>query len=232
MNYKICITLACLIFSAFGNNVSSQTVARSEDKSTPTSAGSTNMAEDEKLIRSAYEKLTLYNRAEALYHFKGKTEDLPSEAFLQFELKNFRFGPIEEILNLSAKDLLPQKDGDFIDIGSNIRTENGSDQEASYSAKWNLVKSEIAYHLPITIGDYLKIAASESLGVSRYASYDVTVSLKGRSRTYPAMVFFYKSDDSAPSPRFSFFDKIGTGNLLHDVLEQKLPPLKRKGSSS
>ena len=90
------------------------------------------MSAEEKAVRAAYEKLTKLNQA-ALYRIETESADLSDEKkFLKFELRNFRVGPIQEILNARHSEIITRFTGDTIDVYRSVSTLNRGEEHVTY----------------------------------------------------------------------------------------------------
>lgn len=119
----------CLLVLTQVGALGQQAETRANSESRPAGTASLppdkdKMSEEERLIRSAYEKLMRYHKASVLYEFEGKDEDLPAESLLEFELKNFKTGPIDEVKDQFITDFVPLATGEILDFDIGRRTMN------------------------------------------------------------------------------------------------------------
>ena len=204
--------LICLAFS-FALAVQAQTAAV---KTKPITSA-------EKMIRAAYAKLELYNRAAELKSMGGAAKKVRDDSVLKFELKNFHTGPLDEIKHLHTSELISLPVGDVIQVSSGTFTLNDGPPEAYYSARWSK-EPKVSRSLDWNVGELLQLLATEYFDVGHYTSYEVVVSFEGKTRSYKASVFHHDLGERAVEPKLTFWDSIGAGNRLADVLAEELPP--------
>lgn len=220
------IAICVLLFGIFQPVRGQDTQTNSANRTSPENASEA--SPEEKLIRSTYEKLVLYNRAGALDKVMGDATALRPDSVLQFELKNFHTGPIEEIKGKLESEAATLPTGEVIESGRSRHSLNNGPEEATYSAWWgdgvNIPEGRPQW----TIGELFGILANEYFDVGKYTSYEVTVSFQGKRRTYWALVLFHNLHQSANNPRPQFWDNIGAGGVLNQVWQEELPPLKSR----
>src|SRR4030095_12737926 len=73
-----------------------------------------------------------------------------------------------------------------------------------------------------TVGDLLRFEAAKHADIGTYTSYEVTVSLQGKSRQYRAMVLFHDLRSTTALGTPQFVDLIVDG--LHRVWTEARPP--------
>lgn len=193
------------------------------------------MSREEKLVRDTYEKLTVYHRAGRLYKADGSGKTIDDDSVLKFELKDFRVGPIQEIAGTLHRDLVTLPTGDIIQIHpstyQNTQYFHGGikevgEEQASYGASWTSGQYASVYDRQWTIGDLLGFEPATFYDIGAYASYEVTVSFEGKTRTYRALALFHNPYQSLEALKPSFWDSVvGMGASLTDVWKQKLPTL-------
>jgi hypothetical protein len=197
-----------------------------------------NISPEEKLIRWTYRKLTIY---ELVYKIsKAKKEKKPigqalAQKALRFQLKDFRVGPIEEIQNVRYADLVTKPTGEIIQTGTATAT-TYDDEETKFSVMAGWTRGQYASGITQdwTISDLLQFEAARFSDVGKYASYEVTVSLDGKKRTYRALVFFHNAYQSSEPLNPEFLDVIVGmgGTITHVFRETKLPVGMRQVTNS
>ncbi len=234
MKHPLKIVMCLLAFAQVGAlGQQAETTVSSESRpagaASPTKVNQGKMTDEEQLIRSAYEKLMRYHKATVLYEFDGKDEDLPTENLLEFELKNFKTGSIDEIKDQLLTDFVPLATGEILDFHIGHQSMNRGPAEAFYRAKWQTARDYGERWFKPKISDLFDLAAAEYFDVGKYTTYEVIVSYQGKSRTYKAAVLLHNLHQSAASPRPEFVDHFVENGALHRVLEEKDPPMKGKG---
>jgi hypothetical protein len=192
-------------------------------------------ASAEKLVRAAYEKLTRYNRAYLLVDDR-MASDLPSEErYLRFELRNFKIGPIQEILSLKHSEVHTVIVPEVISLARLTTTLNGGDPHVAYSARWIAESYAPGYDARWTMNDLMSHEAAKYQDVGAYAAYDVTVRFQGKVRAYRALVLFHNPYGSTTEKlKPTFWDIIsGSAGALKDLWEEQRPAVgeTRSGES-
>src|SRR5688500_14830281 len=99
----------------------------------------------EKLVRDAYAKLTKYNRAYLLVDDPRRVNVPLEEAYLRFELSNFKVGAIQEILNLPHDEVQPAGN-QILQLGRTVHTINNADPHVAYWAQWTTEQYAALYN--------------------------------------------------------------------------------------
>src|ERR1051326_972624 len=192
----------------------------------PTMAQTRNSAA-EKLVRDTYRKVETYHAAAQLYKSELSRRPSRSDAGLNFELSDFRFGKVDEILNQRYAELVTLPTGDVVSLTRGGHSFNGEPQEATFDAEWEHGNYASVFDPSWTVADVLHFEAARYYDIKSYVSYQVTVSLKGQSRTYRALALFHEATDRSEIGAPEFWDAIVNG--LGSVWEEKRPPYKAKG---
>jgi hypothetical protein len=196
---------------------------------TPFNEAALGISPEERLIRRAYRKLTLFNIAENLANARAlsdtRTRREIASGSLRFELTNFRIGPISEIQNSRYRDLSTPPTQEIIQIGTVASTHNREGAKFSVSAKWVSGQYASGMDQNWTIGDILQLESVRFNDVGKYAFYTVRVNLSGRTRTYNALVLFHNSYQSSEPLRPEFLDSIvGMGGIMTEVSKENRIP--------
>lgn len=184
---------------------------------------------EERMIRDTYQKLVVYNRAAALLNANGHADQVTADAVLQFQLKDFHTGPIDEIKNISELERWP--DGEVIMITHGTHRVNNDPESAYYQAQWTEGMDRHPARPEYTLGELLGLVAEEYFDVDRYTSYQVTVTFEGKSRTYRALVL-HRSNSRGLSPAPAFWDSIGAGGELLQIYKERVPPFNTESLHS
>ncbi len=187
----------------------------------------------EKIVRAAYEKLTMLNRASRLLLPAAAERATGDPDILRFELRNFRTGPIQDILSVAGSEISSPPTGEIILLTRAISVLDQDQEQVAYKADWTSGQYAAVYDAKWTVADLLGFDPERYFDVSEYASYDVTVFFKSRSRTYRALALFHNPYRSPDELKPSFWDTIvGMGGTLTDVWNEKRPVLKQQLSPS
>lgn len=186
---------------------------------------------EERVIRATYEKLTMLSKAGLLINGEGGDENPPAELFLKFDLRNFRVGPIGEILEALDSEIKTGPSGEIINVTRAVSQHNKGREYVGYMARWTNAQYSSGYDHQWKISDIFNLESPRYYDVGVYALYDVTVSFKGKSRAYRALALFHNPYGSVENLKPTFWDSIvGTNASLTDVWQETLPAIDLKNS--
>jgi hypothetical protein len=183
----------------------------------------------EKLVRAAYAKVTRYNKAFLLVDNRHDPSRPIEEAYLRFELSNFKAGPIQEILNLphsEVKTITPEE----IDLIRVTTTLNDADPHIAYTTNWRTAQYASGYDRKWTINDLLSHDPASYHDIGGYATYDVVLRLHGKVRTYRALTLFHNPYGSVEKLKPSFWDSmVGSAGAMQDLWYERRPAVGVQG---
>lgn len=183
---------------------------------------------EEKVVRAAYEKLTRLNKAALLLGSLDSNIDAPESEYLRFELRKFHVGPIGEIMGSPHDEVITTK-GDLIDLTRSTSSLNNQEEHIAFPAKWTQSQYASIDDPKWTIRDVLSFEFQRYYDVGEYASYEVTVSFKGKGRTYKALALFHNAYGSTNDLAPAFWDAVvGSGGMLTQVWKEDLPAVGEK----
>lgn len=191
----------------------------------PSAAQPRSSTVQEKIVRETYRKLENYNAAAQVFQNDLNRKPIRSEATLSFELSDFRFGKIDTILHQRYAEFVTLPTGDVVSLTRGGHSLDGGPQEATYAAAWERGQYAAVFDPIWTVADVFHFEAARYYDIRTYVSYQVTVRLEGRSRTYRAVALFHEGE-RVPE----FWDAIVNG--LGNVWEEKRPPYKAKTTLS
>ncbi|MBI3258870.1 MAG: hypothetical protein HYZ54_05280 [Ignavibacteriae bacterium] len=181
---------------------------------------------EEQLIRSAYFKLSLYNAAANKDDAEGRLARYEPKNDINFEVRNIHTGPISEILDKNLYDMTTYPNGDIIQITrSNITFKGNTEAYVGYRTQWQVGHYTSAV-VPknISIKETFNSLGSQYADVGKYSSYEVTVQLGNRLRTYKAILLYHTPNYSTSDLKPDFWDWIsGAGGVLNEVLAERKP---------
>jgi hypothetical protein len=179
---------------------------------------------NEKVVRETYKKLENYSAAAQLFHNDQTKGVYRSDKNLRFELSDFRSGDIVEILNKPYVELVTLPTGDVVSLTRGGHSLNGGPQEATFAATWERGQYASVFDPLWTVSDVFHFEAARYYDIRRYTTYQVTVKLEGRSRTYRALALFHESQDRSDPGAPEFWDAVVNG--VGDVWKEKRPAYK------
>ena len=181
----------------------------------------------ESIVRETYKKLENYNAAALVFESEHAPKAVRAGANLGFELANFRSGNVAEILNKPYAELVTLPTGDIVSLTRGGHSLNGGPQEATFAAAWEPGIYASVFDPGWTVAYVFHFEAERYYDIKRYVSYEVTVKLNGKSRTYRALALFHEAADRVEVGAPEFWDAIVNG--LGNVWEEKRPPYRAKG---
>jgi hypothetical protein len=190
------------------------------------------VSRQEKVVRATYQKLTMLSRA-ARFLLPAETNGFREDVdVLRFELRDFRIGPIQEIMSALGGEIITGPTGEIIILSRAVTQQDQGREQVAYNAEWTSGKYASVYDPKWTVADLLGFDPERYYDVGEYATYEVTVFFRGKSRTYRALAFFHHPYISSEQLEPSFWDSIvGMGGTLSDVWKEKRPPLGHRFSS-
>ncbi len=180
----------------------------------------------EKIVRDTYRKLETYNAAAQIFQNESARKPIRSDANLKFVLNEFRVGNIQDILFTPYRDLVTLPTGEIVSLTRGGHTLNGGPQEATFAAAWEPGHYASVFDPVWTMADVFHFEAARYYNVRTYASYQVTVTLEGRSRSYRALALFRDGPGASDPGSPEFWDTIVNG--VGSVWEEKRPAYKAK----
>lgn len=177
----------------------------------------------EKLVKAAYAKLTRYNKAFLLVDNRHDLSRPIEEAYLRFELSNFKAGPIQEILNLPHSEVRTNTPEE-IDLIRVVTTLNDADPHVAYSTHWRRAQYASGYDPKWTINDLLSHDPASYHDIGGYATYDVVLRQDGKVRTYRALTLFHNPYGSVEKLKPSFWDSmVGSAGAMQTLWYERRP---------
>jgi hypothetical protein len=193
----------------------------------PVTTPARSAAGQEKLIRETYRKLEIYSAAARVFRHEQSNRRVGSEAGLSFELSDFRSGNLQEIAGRRYAEMVTLPTGDVVSLTHGSHSENGGAEEATFAAAWERGQYASVFDPQWTISDVLNFEPARYYDIAAYASYQVTVRLEGKSRSYRALALFHGGSSETRAPEF--WDAIVNG--MKRVLEEKRPAYASKSQT-
>lgn len=236
---KIIISLFVSMFVAVTlSSVFAQKKVTFAEKSNSNSAnlGQSNVSLEERIVRMAYRKMNILDTVERFV--KAKRSEQPTgleltQRSLKFNLRDFRVGEIQEIQNAIYRDLVTAPTGEIIQVSTANSTQNGGETKVSLDSKWRTGQYSSGFDPQWTVGNILQLEAVRFNDVGKYASYEVTVSLEGKTRTYRALALFHNLYQPQGMLNPEFLDSVvGMGGVVTQVLNDTRLPLGMKRANN
>ena len=192
----------------------------------PAAAQSRSAVVQEKVIRETYRKLEIYNAAAQVFRNEVRKRPLRPEANLTFELADFRSGDIQEVVNKPYAELVTLPTGEVVSLTHGSHSLNQAAEEATFAANWERGQYASVFDPQWTVADVFHFEAARYYDIGSFTSYQVTVKLEGKTRTYRALALFHRAAPAADAGPPEFWDAIVNG--LGRVWEEKRPPYQMK----
>lgn len=182
-------------------------------------------------VRAAYAKVSSYNKAAYLQEMGSDAEWVVDSVALQFKLRNLRTGPISEILGQRWSDLVTPGRGEAISGVRGTSRVNEGPVQLTYAAEWAPGTYNPADDGRWTVGELFALSGENFRDVGTYVSYEVTVSLEGRSRTYKALALFHDLYDGGGRVEFAD-DVAGHAGEVTQLANETLAPWRAEPAAS
>jgi len=194
----------------------------------PLTATARSLTAQEKLVRETYRKLEIYNAAAQVFQKEQSGRAGRSQSRLSFELADFRSGNVQEIATSRYASLVTLPNGEIVSLTHGSHALDQGAEEATFAAAWERGQYASVFDPQWTVTDVLSFEPARYFDIAGYTSYQVTVNLEGKSRTYRALALFHRGmrPDDAGAPEF--WD--GVVNGLNRVWEEKRPAYKAKST--
>ncbi|HEU4388835.1 MAG TPA: MBL fold metallo-hydrolase [Blastocatellia bacterium] len=179
------------------------------------------MSPDEKLVRDAYARLMRYHTAwlNELAATSERAEN-PDE-YVIFEVRNVVTGNIEEIYDRPLVELVTAGGTEFLKVTPHHLSHGNGPQHAYYEVEWAAGSANNQGDDKRTVRELL-MQSSGPLGYNaKYTSYEVTVRVKGKERTYRALALRDSSGQSGGKPTVQILDQ--TTTEMNSVLGDESP---------
>jgi hypothetical protein len=186
------------------------------------------LTDEEKIVKLAYMKLKLFNTAANAKASADTQAPRRYEDDIKFEIHDIHTGPIKEILDRPYEKLVTKPSGYVIRFSLATRTVNQGPEEVFYDADW-IVSNYVPTALEdwsAPVGQVLQWMGSDYADVEKYTSYEVTVRMAGRERTYRAMVLYHAPLQSDTEPIIDFLDNIVGQSALTEASKEWRPPVR------
>src|SRR5262249_9153209 len=116
--------------------------------------------------------------------------------------------------------------GDTISFTSQVTTFRGGPTEMiMYEGKWQRGEYVSAVApTKMTVQQMFNSSGRKYADVGKYTTYDITIRLDKKSRSYKAMVLYHNPNLSTSTLKPEFIDSVAGGGELNDVLKETRPP--------
>ena len=198
INTVLLILVCCIVGVAaiFGKSPQKQSSPHSGDsiQSVPEirraiEARSANKSE-QRAVRHAYLKLMRYHAA-GLEELAATSQTKPRMAdHVSFELSDFRTGAIGEVADRSLADFVSHRNGNVLNVTAQRLQHESGPVHSYYDVEWNsneTTGNSRALTSRGTVAGMIKSKRETLKGTDRYTSYQVTVRLGEKQRTYRAL---------------------------------------------
>ncbi|HEU4390163.1 MAG TPA: hypothetical protein VFV34_20345 [Blastocatellia bacterium] len=182
-----------------------------------------NGAFEEKVIRDAYVRLMRYHTAwlDELAATTDRTNK--PEDFITFELRDVHTGSIAEILDEPVSELVSRPTGEVVVVKPNHLVYGNGPAHAYYGVEWGTALGDEAKPDRRTVGEMIRSGGERLADIEKYTSYEVTVRLAGKHRTYRATALHHSSG-SGSTAKAEILDEITSE--MNSVLADESPRVR------
>ncbi|HLG17503.1 MAG TPA: hypothetical protein VJH03_23870 [Blastocatellia bacterium] len=182
------------------------------------------MSREEKLVRDAYVRLMRYQSAgrdelEAANGISNKPDD-----YVVFEVRNIHTGPIEEILDTPIEKLASPRNGEVLNVMPNYLQHGDGPAHARYDVEWATASGAEEGADQRTVEQILRSVEAQYADVDKYTTYEVTVRLGGKRRSYRAVALHRSIGEGQKKRSAEIIDNIATE--MNTVLEDESPRVR------
>jgi len=176
-------------------------------------------------------KYEFYNRASNVESARVRQTVHRTADDLRFDIEILKNGLIEEILDIPFSTLATPPKGEVLPAGESTVKETGPNGEpvelVGYPVKWN-PGSNPPENFDVPLREALQMLGGQWPKTTRYVTYEVNVSLDGKSRRYRAVALFYEGFETSDTPKIWVVDHISGGgfNMPVRLLYENRAPVK------
>lgn len=227
MKKQTSITLTpvlCFLFVGITQSTIAQQVRTSQsDRNSVSQPKARSITSQEQAVRAVYNKLTALNRASQ--NRRIDDDQLDGQQVIKFDLTNFHQGPIGEILSQPHNEFVTGFAGEMISVVREVSVHNKQPERVAFKAEWAEGQYASAYEPQWSVAQMFSFYPDEYYDIESYASFEVTVTLQGKTRHYKALALFRRSFavNNSSSPRFWDF-VVGQSGWLNRLMDEKRPP--------
>jgi len=179
------------------------------------------MSKEERLVRDAYIRLMRYQTSAVESEVSATGIPSKTEDYIVIELRNFRSGPISELRDTAIELVATSGSGDIVRLKPTHLVHRNGPPHAYYSADWIRTTSGAPRGKSAKLPEMLLTGGGRRSTVRRYTSYEVTVRLSGRQRSYRAIALHDSETESVARSSTLIIDNVITG--LNTVLQDESP---------
>jgi len=165
------------------------------------------MSPEEKQVRDTYARLMRYQSAAVEYD--AATTGIPTKPddYVVFELRDLHSGPVDEISDRPVGDIVTSRAGDVTTVTPHHLVYGLGPRHAYYNVGWDGTAQPGASG-PRSVAETLTDTGAKYRGATQYTSYEVTVRLSGRQRTYRAVALHRGTSQLSGKPNTMILDNV------------------------
>lgn len=181
-------------------------------------------AQCQKVVRDAYVRLMRYHTAARDEQAAASGISYKSADYVVFELREIYTGSIDEITNRPLAQLVTSAPDEVLNVtGHHLQYGNGP-MHSSYDMAWSSRRTSAAHDDKLTVSQFLVSGGDLLADIVRYTSYEVTIRLAGKERTYRAMALHHSGADSNGKIKTEILDNVTAG--MNEVLADESPRVR------
>ncbi len=180
---------------------------------------------EERLVRSVYAKLMVYNKAAESERATQKKRPFNPDEVLQVELRGFETGLIEKIYAKKFGEFVTVPVGETLQVHRERTQLPNGPEHVTYKVRWEESPHIMEDWSTRPVVEMLSGDEQLRASVRKYTSYEVRVRLQGREKIYRATAFFLEPLQSTSNPKPMIFDMIMGIEEMTDLVEENRMPL-------
>lgn len=180
------------------------------------------VGKQQKVVRDVYVCLMRYHTAARDEQAATSGVSYAPEDYVIFELRNVHSGPIEEITDRPIAELVTTGTGEVLKVtGRHLQYGKGP-KHAYYDLEWSNSLSSTSDSE--TVAEFIRSTGDKLGSVDRYTSYEVTVRLAGKARTYRAIALHRSQPRSNGKAKVEILDRVTSD--MNTVLHEESPRVR------
>src|SRR5262245_12672471 len=192
-----------------------------QEKPMPEKGGG--MSSEEKTVRDVYARLMRYHTAARDEASANRGVIYEAADYITFGVNNVKTGSIEEIFDRSLPELVTPRGGEIINLKPNYLRGADGLAHASYDAAWETLSDEGKPDQTAS-PTVLQAGGGRYNDAVKYTSFEVTVSLEGKRRTYRAIALHFSPGGADGKPATEILDNITSD--MNTVLAERSPRIR------
>lgn len=158
---------------------------------------------EEKLVRDVYARLMRFHTAARDEQAATSGVSYKPEDYVVFELRDIHTGPIDEVAARPLTELVTNPTGEVLKVTAHHLQYGNGPRHSLYDVSWSGAQSTASYNDTLNIAEMLTSRGDKLSDVNRYTSFEVTIRLSGKERSYRGIALHHSGSGK---PRAEILD--------------------------